>query len=160
MKKISFISVFIIFYFKAFTAIAAEYSFDFEGSWLEAEPTITKNLASGKILADIRDVHVVQYSNQPEFFPSLTSSDCTAKALLNEDTSPIWLNLSCHISDMSGDTFMLTGSFNPNLGGGQNIIHAGVGKFEGITGNSEWKITGGHFHGGTYAGKINITMPD
>ena len=61
---------------------------------------------------------------------------------------------------MSGDTFMLTGSFNPSQSGGQNIINTGVGKFEGITGNSEWKITGGHFHGGTYGGKINITMPD
>ena len=160
MKKLSLISLFVLIYLKAITAFAAEYSFEFEGSWLEAEPNVTKNLASGKVLADFHDVHVVQYTNQPEFFPSLTSSDCTSKAILNEDTSLIWVNISCHISDMSGDTYMLTGSFDPALGGGQNIIQAGTGKFEGIKGTSEWKITGAHLHGGTYAGKINITMPD
>ena len=156
MKKL----LIFIFLLYATNSISAEYSFEFEGSWLEAEPNVTKNLASGKVLADFRDVHVVQYTNQPEFFPSLTSSDCTSKAMLNEDTSLIWVNINCHISDMSGDTFMLSGSFNPALGGGQNIIQAGTGKFEGIKGTSEWKVTGGHLHGGTYAGKINITMPD
>jgi hypothetical protein len=55
---------------------------------------------------------------------------------------------------------MMSGSFNPALGGGQNIIQAGTGKFEGIKGTAEWKITGAHLHGGTYAGKINITMQD
>ena len=55
MKKF-FIFIFLLY---ITNSISAEYSFEFEGSWLEAEPNVTKNLATGKVLADFHDVHVV-----------------------------------------------------------------------------------------------------
>ena len=154
-----FTFIFSIFLFYTTNSISADYSFEFNGSWLLKDRS-DKELASGKVLADFHDMHVIYYEGQPEFFPAVQSSDCKAKAMLNEDTSPIWLVVNCHVSDASGDSFLFNGYLDPSIGGGKNIIHAGTGKYKGIKGNSEWAINGFHLHGGTYAGKITITMPD
>ena len=94
------------------------------------------------------------------FFLKFNHQTCKAKDILNKDTSPIWLVVNCHVSDASGDSFLFNGYLDPSIGGGKNIIHAGTGKYKGIKGNSEWAINGFHLHGGTYVGKITITMPD
>ena len=49
-----------IFLFYATNSISADYNFEFNGSWLLKDRS-DQELASGKILADFHDMHVIYY---------------------------------------------------------------------------------------------------
>ena len=80
-----------IFLFYATNSISADYSFEFNGSWLLKDRS-DQELASGKILADFHDMHVIYYEGQPEFFPAVQSADCKGESYAQRR---YFTNLAC-----------------------------------------------------------------